>query len=321
MGPGRPRPSASIEALRRRAEILADLRRFFAERDVLEVETPVLGAATVTDLHLESVPCRLGLPSGETTWYLQTSPELGMKRLLAAGSGAIFQISRAFRDGEAGRLHNPEFTILEWYRPGWDHLRLADEVVELLGAILERPGGRRRTYREVFESALGLDPHRARTGELAAAARKAGIRAELAADDAIGWLDLLWSHAVEPDLGTDAVEVVVDFPASQASLARIRPGDPPVAERFEVYVDGLELANGYHELTDPDEQARRFAADLAERGRRDRRLPRADDGLVEALRLGLPDCSGVALGVDRLVMVSLGSRDIRDVLAFPVDES
>ncbi|HOC43936.1 MAG TPA: EF-P lysine aminoacylase EpmA [Thermoanaerobaculales bacterium] len=313
------RPTATLEALRVRADTLASIRRFFDERCVLEVETPLLSAAAVTDLHLHSVACRLG-EGDRGTRYLQTSPEYAMKRLLAAGSGPIYQICKVFRDGERGRRHNPEFTMLEWYRPGWDHHRLIDEVDELLQAVLGGGPGERIRYADAFRRCASVDPHAASDDELrtrVAALDVSGVE-ELDRDDL---LNVLLSHVVEPRLGRGRPTFLVDYPASQAALARVRPGPPPVAERFEVFIDGVELANGFHELTDPGEQRRRFECDLE--GRRRRGLPEVpvDERLLAALSSGLPDCAGVALGVDRLVMLRLGARDIADVVAFPIERA
>ncbi len=313
------RPTASLDALQVRAEMLASLRAFFADRGVLEVETPLLSAATVTDLHLHSLSLRVGGDEGQTM-YLQTSPEFAMKRLLAHGSGPIYQICKAFRGAETGRRHNPEFTLLEWYRPGWDHHRLMDEIDELLGAVLESPTGERLTYAQAFERFAAVDPHGASRAELERRVRDLGVQgvADLDRDDL---LNLLLTHVVEPNLGRGRPTFVHDFPASQAALARIRSGDPPLAERFEVFVEGVELANGYHELTDPAEQRRRFEADLAERRRRGLPDVPIDHRLLAALEAGLPECAGVALGVDRLVMLKVGATDISEVLAFPLDRA
>jgi lysyl-tRNA synthetase class 2 len=310
------RPAASPEALRLRARLLAQTRRFFAERGVLEVETPLLSAAAVPDLHLASLACR---PATGGVRWLQTSPEYAMKRLLAAGAGPLYQITRAFRDGEAGRLHNPEFTILEWYRPGFDHHRLMDEMDAYLGALLGAGAAERRTYGEVFEAAVGLDPHRAAAAELAARARELGLGG-VPGLDRDGWLQLLLAERAEPDLGRGRPVFLYDFPASQAALARLRrddPGGPPVAERFEVYAEGIELANGFHELTDPAEQRRRFETDLERR--RAAGLPAVplDERFLAALEAGLPPSAGVALGFDRLVMLAAGAASLAEVLAFP----
>ncbi len=316
-------PSASLSALRLRARLLAQVRRFFAERGVLEVETPVLAAAPVTDPHLASLATELhgpGSPGGRTL-YLQTSPEYAMKRLLAAGSGPIFQISRVFRDDEVGRHHNPEFTLLEWYRPGFDHHALMDEVDGLLSALLGTAPAERLTYAEAFLRHAGVDPHRADGATLQAAAGELGEGCGLATDEREGWLSLLLSLKVQPQLGRGRPTFLHDFPASQAALARVRPGDPPVAERFEVFIDGVELANGYHELTDAAEQRRRFQADLATRAAMGLPAVPLDHRLLEALAAGMPPCAGVALGFDRLAMVAAGADHIDQVLAFPVDRA
>lgn len=314
------RPSAEIGVLRRRAAVIAKIRAFFAERGVLEVETPALAAAPVTDVHLHSLNVELEIAGGIQRFYLQTSPEFAMKRLLAAGTGAIFQISRCFRADESGRRHNPEFTLLEWYRPGFDHHDLMAEVDLLLQATLGCASAERLTYREAFERAIGIDPHEATTEDLAATATRLGLEVEgfdheTATDD---WLHLLMSHCVEATLGIGRPTLLFDYPASQAALARVQPGPPAIAERFEVYVDGVELANGFHELTDAVEQRRRFDADLAERRHRGLPLVPIDERLLAALAAGLPDCAGVALGVDRLVMLATAAHHIDEVLAFPI---
>ncbi len=320
------RPTASLEALRLRAELLAEIRRFFSSRGVLEVETPLLSAATVSDLHLHSLSLRLDVPGAPRRAYLQTSPEFAMKRLLAAGSGAIYQICKAFRDGEAGRSHNPEFTILEWYRPGFDHHRLMDEIDELLAAVLDVPAGSRLTYAEVFERHLGIDPHTATVADLRHAAEAHGVDlAGAGPEDRDGWLQLLMSHAIEPELGRGRPSFVHDFPASQAALARVRPkaapGEVALAERFEVYVEGVELANGFHELTGAVEQRRRFELDLERRRRAGLEAVPIDERLLAALDAGLPECAGVAFGVDRLLMLLAGADDLRQVISFPIDRA
>jgi len=303
------RPSASLETLRLRARMLAAVRGFFAARGVLEVETPCLSAATVTDPHLHSLATRL---AGGRTRYLQTSPEYAMKRLLAAGSGPIYQLARAFRDGELGRRHNPEFTLLEWYRPGFDHHRLMDEVEELVAEVAGVAGPTERlTYAEAFRAHAGVDPFADPPARLAEAARAAtgGAVPDLG-DDRDAWLDLLMGTVVERRLGHDRPTFVHDFPAAQAALARVRQtgpdGGPAVAERFELFVGGVELANGFHELTDAAEQRRRFEADLARRRALGLTEPPVDERFLAALAAGLPDCAGVAVGFDRLVMIAAG---------------
>lgn len=319
-------PTAGRDVLSARAHLLAQVRGFFTAAGVLEVETPLLCRAGATDPALASLATRYRGPAAPhgASLYLQTSPEFAMKRLLAAGSGPIYQICKAFRDGERGRRHNPEFTLLEWYRPGWSAAALADEVVGLIREVLpQRLREERLGYAQAFDRALGIDPHRADADALRATALNAGIPGaaalELATRDA--WLDLLVTHCIEPGFDPAAVTVIVDYPASQAALARVRPGDPPVAERFEVYVGGMELANGFHELADAAEQRARFMADNARR--RAERLPKMplDERLLAALDAGLPDCSGVALGLDRLLMLVVGAQDIAEVLAFPLERA
>jgi lysyl-tRNA synthetase class 2 len=310
------RPAASLATLRRRAEIVDGVRAFFKTRAVLEVETPLLCRGTVTDLHLSSLRTGAQLPA---RLFLQTSPEFAMKRLLAGGSGPIFQICKAFREGEAGRRHNPEFTMLEWYRPGWDHHRLMDEVDALLKAVLGVPAARRVTCTELFADAAGVDVHRDDAARLKARCIELGVGGARELElDRTGWLSLIMTELVEPGLGRGRPTCVLDYPADQAALARVRAGDPPVAERFEVYVDGVELANGYHELTDPSEQRRRFDCDLAQRRDRGLEVPELDERLLAALEHGLPDSAGVAMGLDRLVMLATGAETIDEVIAFPI---
>lgn len=250
-----------------------------------------------------------------------------MKRLLAAGSGCIYQIARVFRDGEAGSRHNPEFTLLEWYRVGFDHHRLMDEVAELVGMLL---AGRlalaepeRLSYRQIFQHHLNLDPHRATVADLAACAetRNISIPTGMPPDDPDPWLDLLLTHCVEPRLGSGRLTFVHDYPASQAALARLRPDDPPVGERFELYINGIELANGFHELGDAVEQRRRFAQENAARRAAGLPIMPMDEHLLAALEFGLPDCAGVALGFDRLVMLATRKTSLAEVLAFPLDRA
>src|SRR3569832_2320885 len=268
------RPRATWEAVRRRAGLLATLRAFFAERGVLEVETPVLCSAGSTDPHLDQFSTRYHAPGAATgrPLFLQTSPEFCMKRLLAAGSGPIYQLTKAFRNGEAGRRHNPEFTMLEWYRPDYDHHALMEEVDALLQRVLATPPAERISYGALCERHLEIDPHRATTAELHACAARLNVSVSGAlGDEQDAWLQLLWTHVVEPRLARAGRPLfVTDYPASQAMLARLRPGPPVVAERFELYVDGMEIANGFHELTDAVEQRRRGARGRRRRGGRGR---------------------------------------------------
>jgi len=323
------RPSADLSVLRLRAELLAQIRAFFAARGVLEVETPALSAAAITDPHLASFKTCYSGPGSQhgRPLYLHTSPEFAMKRLLAAGSGCIYQIARVFRDGEAGSRHNPEFTLLEWYRVGFDHHRLMDEVAELVGMLL---AGRlalaepeRLSYRQIFQHHLNLDPHRATVADLAACAetRNISIPTGMPPDDPDPWLDLLLTHCVEPRLGSGRLTFVHDYPASQAALARLRPDDPPVGERFELYINGIELANGFDELADASEQRARFEADLRERTRRGLPAGPIDERLLGALAAGLPDCVGVAVGFDRVLMVAEGAGCIDSVLPFTLERA
>ncbi|MGD8309071.1 MAG: EF-P lysine aminoacylase EpmA [Chromatiales bacterium] len=320
------RPAATLPHLAARARLLARIRAFFDRAGVMEVETPVCSAGAATDPALESLETRYRGPDAPPggRLFLQTSPELPMKRLLAAGSGPIYQICRVFRGGERGQRHNPEFTLLEWYRPGVDHHRLMDEVEALVRAVSDRPWTLRRlSYAALFQEHLGVDPHRATAPELARLAERGGVPGigSLELDGRDAWLDLLLTHCIEPRLAGEGMVFVHDYPASQAALARLRPGDPPVAERFELYLDGVELANGFHELADAAEQRRRFEGDLARRRSRGLSRVPVDERFLQALEAGLPDCAGVALGVDRLLMALTGARSIDEVLAFPVDRA
>ncbi|MEM8961831.1 MAG: EF-P lysine aminoacylase EpmA [Acidobacteriota bacterium] len=322
------RPTADLDTLRERARIAGSIRAFFASRDVLEVATPLLAAAPVTDPHLASLETEARIDVEPSTLYLQTSPEYHMKRLLAAGSGPIYQLARACRDDESGARHNLEFTMLEWYRPGFDHHALMDEVEALLGEILPDTTASRSTYREVFQRHAGIDPHTASVAALRDATRRLGIDVDDLGDDRDTWLHLLLATVIEPRLGvTDdgdlAIAFVHDFPASQAALAKIRhePGRPTVAERFEVFIGGIELANGFHELTDATEQRARFESDLAQRERLGLPTVPIDERLLAALEHGLPPCAGVALGFDRLVMLATGSDHIDEVIAFPASRA
>lgn len=310
------RPSAPRGALVRRARLLAGIRAFFAAREVLEIDVPVLGLAGVTDVHIDNL-----VVAGEPPGYLQSSPEYFLKRLLAVHPEPVYYLGKAFRAGERGRLHHPEFTMLEWYRPGWDDRALMDEVETLLydlGVAGAAPCPR-LDYGICFRAALGLDPHTAADDELREqAAAAAGQPAERWRDEPRAiCLDLLFSLKVEPRLPAGVV-FVTDYPVCQAALARVvdAPDGVSLARRFEVFLNRIELANGYWELTDAAEQRRRFAADAELRGVLGKPVRPADERLLAALEAGLPDCAGVALGVDRLLMQLLGARHIREVLAF-----
>lgn len=305
------KPGTSAAALKLRADLLAATRAFFAERGVMEVETPLLSAATVTDINLDS----FALNTAAGIRYLQTSPEYAMKRLLAAGSGPIYQICKAFRQDESSRLHNNEFTMLEWYRPGFRLEQLMDEVDALLTAILETGPLPRFSYAELFLERFDQDPHSIEFANLKALAHQ---HIDLASTelDATDYLQLLMLHCIEPEL--PELCLVYDYPAAQAALAEVEADSEgrPVARRFEVYGRGMELANAYQELTDAAEQRQRFARDLAAREIRGKHLPAADERLLAALAQGLPPCSGIALGFDRLVMLAAGSERIDEVIAF-----
>jgi elongation factor P--(R)-beta-lysine ligase len=314
------RPSASLDALRLRARLNAAVRAFFSDRDVLEVETPILSAAGNTDPNIASFAVAYRGPGrgASAVRWLRTSPEFFHKRLLASGVGDCYELGRVFRDGEAGVRHNPEFTLLEWYRVGWDHLRLIDETVELvcmaLALVGRQSGVRRTTFRELYREQLGLDPFIASDAELQAAlGTGAPDPAGLTRDD---WLDLLMTHRLQPMFPAGQLLVVHDYPASQCALARVRDGLPPVAERFELYLGALELANGYHELADAGEQRARFECDLARRAAHAGSAPAVDEHLLDALVHGLPDCAGVALGLDRLLLAMLQGDAIAETLAF-----
>lgn len=304
--------------------MLRRVRAFFHGRDFIEVETPLLSADVVVDLHLE--PFAVNVPrglSGARRMWLQTSPEFAMKRLMAAGGEAIFQITHAFRQGEQGRLHNPEFTLVEWYRRGDGLLAGMQLLSDLCQALLNRGPAEMITYQQAFERYADSDPHSAPVTAFADIARRRGasVPDSLTADDRDGWLDLLLVELVEPHLGRDRPAILYDYPPSQAALARVRPGAPSVAERFELYVEGIELANGYHELLD--------AQVLADRNRQNNQARQAagkpvlpvESRLLEAMRTGLPDCTGVALGFDRVVMLAGGAKTIAEAMAFPSDRA
>lgn len=313
-----PLTDAQREALQLRARVNAAIRAFFAERNVLEVETPILSAAGNTEPNIDSFTTTFSghASAGARTRWLRTSPEYPLKRLLAAGLGDCYELGRVFRNGEAGGRHNPEFTMLEWYRVGWDHHRLVAETVALVQQLLALVGRQARvrsySYRELFVHYTGVDPFTATLDQLQAPLAGVGINGDdLGRDD---WLDLLMTHRIQPLLAGDVLTVVHDWPASQAALARVRAGDPPLAERFELYLGQYELANGYHELNNAAEQRARFERDHAVRQARGAVLPPIDAPLLASLD-ALPDCAGVAVGVDRLLMCLRGSGRIADVLA------
>jgi elongation factor P--(R)-beta-lysine ligase len=316
------RPTASLDLLQQRAALMAGVRSFFAERQVLEVDTPLLSQATVTDLHLDSMVVE---SHDSKRRFLQTSPEFAMKRLLAAGSGPIYQICKAFRRDEAGQRHNPEFTMLEWYRPGFDDRQLMAEVEALVRVCAEQFSSSPKdwaatpfehtSYRDLFKAQLGIDPFTASDQQLIDLARQqtASDHLTLSRDDA---LNLMMAVVIEPML--QAPVFVIDFPASQASLAatELTDGGHRVARRFELFIRGMEIANGYLELTDAQEQARRFAADNQRREQSGLSMQPVDEFLLAALASGMPDCAGVALGFDRLLMLISDRQRIAEVISF-----
>jgi lysyl-tRNA synthetase class 2 len=320
-------PTANWDTLRRRAELLRQVRQFFDERGFLEVETPLLSRDTVIDQHLDPLAVRLlhdpRDPDDGPLFWLQTSPEYGMKRLLCAGATAIYQITRAFRGAERGARHNPEFTMVEWYRVGddmWTGMQLLDELTQM---ALGRGPAERLRYAEAFRRAVGVDPEHCTTPVLEAAARGNGLQDPIPWEpaDRDAWLDWLLVTCVEPTLGGGAPTLVYDYPASQAALAVVRQDTVPVAERFELYVDGIELANGYHELTDPAVlDVRSVAANAARKAAGKYTLP-VQSRLSDAMHHGFPASTGVALGFDRLLMAAVGAHELSEVIAFPIDRA
>lgn len=318
-------PTCSLDAMRARAKMYAQIRQFFAERDVLEVETPVLSQAGVTDVYLSSVQAQRHVLGKKQTHYLQTSPEFAMKRLLASGSGPIYQMCKVFRDDEHGRKHNSEFTMLEWYRPAFSLKDLMLEVTDLLNAVLAQRFGEVRptiySYKHAFMDRLDLNPLKATLAELKEACRRVGLSLDLG-DDRLGYIDLLFSHVVEPSLGFDTPVFLTDFPPELASLAKTRIDDDGelVAARFELYIEGLELANAYDELIDADVLRSRFEADNREREKLGLHVMPIDEYLLAALP-NMPECSGIALGIDRLLMVVSEQMHLEKVICFPADVS
>lgn len=320
------RPCATPEVLRLRAAIKRRARVFFDATGALEVDTPALSAAAPSDPALEPLATQVAARPGRPC-FLQGSPEFPMKRLLAAGVGDCWQLARVFRDGERGRWHNPEFDLLEWYRVGWDHHELMDEVEALVLALLQAervvPAARRWSYADAFVRLAGVDPLADGTDTLREAAARAGLGpvAGLADDDRDAWLDRLLTGVVAPAFAADRPTFLYDWPASQAALARLDDDDPRVAHRFELYWGPVELANGFHELGVAAEQRARFEADNARRRARGRAERPVDEHMLAALEAGLPDCAGVALGFDRLVMIAAGAGHIDAVLAFPFERA
>lgn len=323
MKPGNWQPTAGKTALRKRAEALTTARQFFSDHGVLEVETPILGHYGVTDICIESLA--VARPDGNY-WWLRSSPEYHMKRLLAADSGDIYQIGKVFRAGEEGSRHQTEFTMAEWYRLGFDLDAMVRESCEFINTVITAVGGKPSTprvylYRDVFLETVQLDPMEATAEQLVEAARRLpgwheGLQQQLGANRAT-WLDYIASHGVYPRLPNSGLQVVRDYPADQAMLARLNPEDPRLAERFEVFLNGVELANGFHELQDSAEQRSRFAED--NQNRKAAGLPEMalDEYLLTALDRGLPDCCGVAVGLDRILMLAGRLEKLTETLSFP----
>ncbi|WP_151752203.1 EF-P lysine aminoacylase EpmA [Acinetobacter bereziniae] len=319
------KPTCDLQALKARAKLYQQIRQFFEQRDVLEVETPILSQAGVTDVHLASIQAHRHLQGKKLTHYLQTSPEFAMKRLLASGSGAIYQICKVFRDDEHGRKHNSEFTMLEWYRPHFSLKDLMFEVTDLLNVVLaERFGDVRPTvlsYKHAFIDRLDLNPLKATLSELKDAAHRVGLNLDLG-DDRLAYIDLLFSHMVEPSLGFDTPVFLTDFPPELASLAKTKIDEDGelVAARFELYIEGLELANAYDELIDAAVLRSRFQADNAEREKLGLHVMPVDEYLLTALP-NMSECAGIALGIDRLLMVVMNQMKLEKVITFPADVS
>lgn len=319
-------PTLTWEYAQKRAQVLQKIRQFFNERNVVEVETPALSQGTVTDVHLEAIACRYNFLAGSSaehasTLYLQTSPEFHMKRLLASGYGCIFQIAKAFRHEEAGRHHNPEFTLLEWYRLGFDHYTLMKEVSELLKTILDCLEPTQTTYQDLFIELAGVDPLTATREQLLTVIKEHDKVSEwlTAEQDTDILLQFIFSEIIEPHIGNETPCFVYNFPSSQASLAKICSNDNRVSQRFECYFHGLELVNGFNELTDVDDQVKRFQQDNKKRETLMLEEKVIDNNFIEALSQGLPQCSGVALGIDRLIMLTLKVDHIEQVISFPIE--
>lgn len=320
-------PTCSVAMLRLRARMLAKIRAFFLEKAVLEVETPLLSHTIGTDPNLAFFATDYDVPPRQQRLFLQTSPEFAMKRLLASGSGSIYQICKAFRNGESGRFHNPEFTLLEWYRVGFTLPQLMDEIAELIVSLFAEhdalTGVQRISYQAIFQHYTGLDAlvfcyedycTYALTHQLPEAV-------SLCEHDHALWLDVLFSHKVQPYLGKNALCMVYGYPACQSSLARINADDARITDRVELFINGVELGNGFYELTDAIEQNQRFDNEIAQRQQNNLADVVKDERLIAALATGLPDCSGIAIGLDRLLMLLSKSASIDDVLSFSIDRA
>ena len=320
-------PSCSLELLRLRAQLHQKIRQFFTERNVLEVETPLLCSAIGTDPNLDFFTTQYNWLPEQQTLFLQTSPEFAMKRLLAAGSGSIYQICKAFRNGESGRFHNPEFTMLEWYRVGFDLAHLMDEVEALITVLFDgnmalQPT-QRISYQSLFQQTTGLNPLLFSYEEYASYAQDNGLidAVSLCGQDHTSWLDFIFSQQIQPKLAQNTLWLVYGYPTCLPSLARVNDGNPLTVDRVELFINGIELGNGYHELTDPKEQARRFDKEIAVRKTENRPIVTKDERLLAALEAGLPDCSGIAIGLDRILMLLSNSPIIDEVLAFSISRA
>jgi lysyl-tRNA synthetase class 2 len=322
-------PTCSLDMLHQRAELLRRLRRFFDSHGFIEVETPTLSRDSVIDEHLD--PLRVTLfgdatqPERGQQFYLQTSPEFGMKRLLVAGATAIYQIARAYRGGEVGPRHNPEFTMLEWYRVGDDYAAGRKLLSNLAAAALGCDDAEEITFQQAFQRYAQVDPFTAEATRLVACLAAHGRTVDSVESDRAVLLDRVLTEIVEPELGRERPTILYDYPADQAALAQVRPadehGNPAVAERFELYIAGVELANGYHELLDPAVLLDRNRVNNEKRAAAGKFTLPAESRLVAAMQQGLPACSGCALGVDRLLMVATGASTLQEVLAFPIDRA
>jgi len=325
--PNNWRPTCSIEMMRLRAQLLADIRQFFSSRTVLEVETPVLSHSSGTDPQLDFFKTDYCSSPLVQTLFLQTSPEFAMKRLIAAGSGSIYQIAKAFRNGESGRFHNPEFTLLEWYRVGFTLPQLMDEITELMAVLFSGQSAlsaaQRFSYQDIFERHTGLNPLEFSYKSYCDYVQNSHMpeAMDICGYDHSLWLDFIFTHHVQPYLGENSVCMVYGYPACQSSLARINERNSQISDRVEVFIKGIELGNGYYELTDAKEQGKRFDGEQAIRQQRNRPVSVKDMHLIEALEAGLPECSGMAIGLDRLLMLLTNSSTIEDVLNFPISRA
>lgn len=316
-------PTLTWQNAKKRAEVIHQIRAFFYQKSVVEVETPLLSRGTVTDKYLDAFTTKSISSHNSESYYLQTSPEFAMKRLLAAGYKDVYQLGKAFRDEEPGRYHNPEFTILEWYRIEFDHVDLMQEVDAFLQQVIGCEPADKISYQMLFIQTIAIDPLKSSTEQLKTALVKQGIQGDWIATetDKDTLLQVLFSECIEAELAQDKPCIVYDFPASQASLAKISNKNRAVAERFEVYYKGIELANGFHELCDPVEQRKRFERDNQQRVENGKHAKPIDERFIQALEAGLPKCSGVALGIDRLMMIALELEHIEQSICFMFDNA